>query len=102
MTTGGWGGGATLTFRLHENLPNLSSQILRVLYSKTQKGLKGDNLSNGSVQILLSPLCMILFLFGRQMGKYASKPTVTFSTEINNQLKNTDSHTLALAEDDSH
>lgn len=89
MTTGGCGE-VTLTFRLHENLPNLSSQILRVFYSKIQKGLKGDNVSYGSVQILLSPLCMILFLFGRQMGKYASRPTVTFSTEINNQLKNTD------------
>lgn len=90
MTTGGWVVGATLTFRLHENLPNLSSQILRVFDSKIQKGLKGDNLSYGSVQILLSPLWMILFLLGRQMGKYACRPTVTFSTEINNQLKNTD------------
>lgn len=53
----------------------------RFFYSEVQRGLKRDNLSGGSIQILLSPLCMfplytILFLFFRQMGKYASRPTV--------------------------
>lgn len=67
----GWERGATLTFRLHENLPNLSSQIVRVFYSKIHKGLKGDNLSYGSVQILLSPLCMILFHLG---GRWVNMP----------------------------